>query len=160
MQIRKIEKRDNEILELIIKQCLKEYDGQKEGCAFTDPCLANLYEEYLSSDGNYWVVEELGDVLGGCGIGPVPGKAGVCELQKMYLLPQARGTGIATKLLEVALTFAKVQYQTCYIETFSNMVEANAFYAKNGFTRLEQRLVDGPHFACDVWYIKELKNEA
>lgn len=160
MQIRKIEKKDNEVLEQIIRESLKEYGGDKEGCAFSDSCLSDLYEEYLSSDGGYWVVEELGDVLGGCGIGPVEGKPGVCELQKMYLLPNARGTGIAARLLEVALNFAKVQYDTCYIETFSNMVEANNFYIKSGFTKLPNKLIDGPHFLCDVWYIKELKNDA
>lgn len=51
---------------------------------------------------------------------------------------------------------AYIIYSKCYLETFENMVAANKFYIKNGFQLLDKPIVDGPHFACDKWYIKDL----
>ena len=74
----------------------------------------------------------------------------------MYSLKEARATGIAKKLLDISLNFAKEHYNKCYLETFSNMVAANKFYKKNGFTQLEKPSIETEHYACDVWYVKEL----
>ena len=74
----------------------------------------------------------------------------------MYAFKEVRGTGIAKKLLDIALEFAKEYYDKCYLETFSNMIEANKFYNKHGFVKLEKPLVETEHYACDVWYIKDL----
>ncbi len=38
-----------------------------------------------------WLRECRGEVIGGVGIGRIDSVAGVCELQKMYCLPEARG---------------------------------------------------------------------
>jgi putative acetyltransferase len=37
------------------------------------------------------------------------------------------------------------------------MVAANKFYKKHNFIKLEKSIVETEHYACDVWYIKELK---
>lgn len=74
----------------------------------------------------------------------------------MYALKQARGTGIASDLLEISLEFAKKYYKECYLETFENMVAANKFYKKKGFMQLEKSLIETEHYACDVWYLKRL----
>ena len=84
------------------------------------------------------------------------GADGVCELQKMYAFKEVRGSGIATKLLEICLEFAKKHYNKCYLETFANMERANSFYKKNGFINLEKPLIKTDHYACDMWYIKPL----
>ena len=99
-----------------------------------------------------------GAVVGGSGIGPLTDT--VCELQKMYLLPEARGTGIAQQLMGLCLEFAAQHYEKCYIETFSNMLAANRFYQKNGFERLSAPFLQTEHFGCDVWYIKNLNPTA
>ena len=46
--------------------------------------------------------------------------------------------------------------EKCYLETLSNMIAANKFYLKYGFTRLDKPGGDTGHYACDVWYIKKL----
>lgn len=74
----------------------------------------------------------------------------------MYSLKEVMGRGIADELLKLALDFAKKQYKKCYLETFANMVAANKFYNKNGFVQLEKPIVDTEHYACDVWYLKNL----
>ncbi|KHD37238.1 GNAT family acetyltransferase [Clostridium acetobutylicum] len=156
MLIREIEKKDNEQVETLIRSCLIEFGADKPGCAWTDPDLGRFYEIYQDKKSKYWVVEEEGKIIAGCGIGPLNGAENVCELQKMYSYKEARGTGIAKDLLGLALDFGKKHYDKCYLETFSNMTAANKFYVKNGFKKLEKPLIETDHYACDVWYIKEL----
>lgn len=156
MIIREIEEKDNEQVESLIRTCLIEFGADKPGCAWSDPNLGCFYEVYKNEKSKYWVVEENGEIVAGCGIGPVDGVENVCELQKMYSLKEARGSGVASELLKISLEFAKKYYKQCYLETFSNMVAANKFYKKNGFIQLDKPLVETEHYACDVWYIKSL----
>lgn len=155
-KIRKIEEKDNLFVEQLIRTCLLEFGGNREGTAWCDPDLGKFSEVYNKLGHQYWVVEDTeGKIVGGAGIGKLTEE--VCELQKMYFLKEARGTGIAAKLMERCLTYAKMHYHKCYIETFSNMIAANKFYQKYGFERLERPYLETEHFSCDVWYIKELK---
>lgn len=156
MLIRQIQKKDNEQVEALIRSCLIEFGANKPGCAWTDPNLGCFYELYQNEKSKYWVVEKDNRIVAGCGIGPLEGAKNVCELQKMYSLKEARGTGVARKLLDLALQFASNYYERCYLETFSNMVAANKFYVKNGFSKLDKPLIETEHYACDVWYIKNL----
>lgn len=158
MYIRTIQPKDNKDIEAIIRQCLIEFDGNRAGLAWEDESLNHL-SDYYSQDGRaYWVVvDETGKIFGGCGIAPFGSPADkVCELQKMYLLPEARGTGMAADLLQTALQFAKKSYKACYLETLQNMQAANRFYVKYGFHQLEAPLAGSDHFACDAWYILDL----
>lgn len=154
-KIRPIEPRDNSQVESVIRTCLIEFGGNREGTAWCDPDLGRFSEVYAKDRYAYWVVEnEQGEVVGGSGIGALTEE--VCELQKMYLLPEVRGTGVAQKLMKLCLDFAKQYYKKCYIETFGNMLAANRFYQKSGFTKLDKPFLQTEHFYCDVWYMKEL----
>lgn len=155
--IREIEARDNASVEQIIRYCLKEFGGDHEGTAWEDPDLGRFAELYSADKSHYWVaVDENDTVLGGGGIGPLQGVDGVCELQKMYCMPKARGCGIAQKIMDLAMEYAAQYYERCYLETFGNMVAAQHFYEKNGFTRFDGTLGNTGHCACDVKYIREL----
>ena len=90
-------------------------------------------------------------------MGKLDGIEDVCELQKMYCLPETRGTGISHKLMDMALEYAKKYYSKCYLETLSNMIAAQRFYEKYGFVKVDELIVKTEHFACDVRYIKDLK---
>lgn len=156
MEIRMIEERDNEQVEQVIRTCLLEFGLNKPGCAWEDKDLGEFSRVYAPEGKRYWVVEDGGKIVGGCGIGPVAGYEGVCELQKMYCLKSARGTGVSGQLLKLALDFAKTYYRVCYLETFHIMEAANRFYQKHGFEQIEAPLAGGAHYACDRWYRKEL----
>ena len=82
MIIREIEKRDNEEVENLIRTCLIEYGANKPGCAWSDPNLGSFFELYQEKKSKYWVVEKDNKIVAGCGIGPLVGADGVCELQK------------------------------------------------------------------------------
>lgn len=153
--IREIEERDNAAVELLIRTCLIEFGGNHEGLAWSDPDLGRFSYIYDKEGHKYWIAEdENGKLVGGTGIGKLTDD--VCELQKMYCYKEARGTGIAHKLMVLALEYAKEYYKQCYLETLSNMVAANKFYLKYGFEKLDKPYIQTEHYACDVWYIKDL----
>ena len=155
--IRKIENRDNKIIESIIRSCLIEFGANHEGTAWADPDLGRFSEIYNTEGNEYWVAEdETGEIVGGAGIGALEGAKGVCELQKMYCIPEVRGTGASHALIETALNYAKKYYKLCYLETLENMVAAQRFYEKYGFQRTKDSFGNTEHFACDVHYIKKL----
>ena len=156
-QIREIQKPDDPIVEAIIRACLVEFGGNHAGTAWADPDLCRFSEIYRGSGARYWVAADAaGQIVGGAGVGPLAGCAGVCELQKMYCLPPVRGTGMARQLMALCLDYAGRFYRQCYIETLHNMTAANRFYQKHGFRRLDRSLLDTGHFSCDVWYLRDL----
>lgn len=156
MKIRELRPADNAAIETVIRDCLIEFGGDRAGLAWEDEILHHLSDYYDVPARRYWVIEADGRIVGGCGIGSFAGFPDVCELQKMYLLKEARGTGIALELLRTCLEFARQHYKRCYLETLQNMHAANRFYAKHGFQALDVPLEGSEHFACDAWYIKDL----
>ncbi|MBR4173210.1 MAG: GNAT family N-acetyltransferase [Clostridia bacterium] len=156
-KVREIAERDNKAVEALIRSCLIEFGANHEGTAWADPDLGRFSEIYCTDGNKYWVAaSQSGKIIGGVGIGRLNGVDGVCELQKMYCLPESRGTGVAHKLMETALEYAKKYYKKCYLETLDNMTAAQKFYEKYGFCRVYEQVAKTEHFACDVRYIKEL----
>lgn len=158
MVIRRILKEDNERMAFIIRACLTEYGcNGNMATAWGDPCLDYLSEVYVKENVGYWVaLNDDGIVMAGVGIGTLEGESEVCELQKMYCLPEFRGTGMAQKLLEEALSFARRYYKKCYLETRDNMERAKRFYERNGFTYTKETLGATGHGGCDYHYIRNL----
>ena len=153
--IRKIEKRDDAAVAAIIRQCLIEYGGDhRPDTAWADPYLDRFSEVYINQNNCYWVAEtDDGIVVAGVGIGPLTGFDDLCELQKMYCLPEYRGLGIAQALMDKALEFAKPLYKGCYLETLSNMDRAKHFYEKNGFVHTCDTFGNTGHDGCDYHYV-------
>ena len=158
MRIREIEERDNQTMEQIIKRSLESFKLDIPGTAYFDPQLSNLAQFYKEqSNANYWVaVNERDEVVGGVGIAPFGQMTGICELQKLYITPEAQGMGLSKELMKVALDFAKEHYTHCYLETVKILQAANLLYSKLGFQQLERALDGSEHNVMDVWYMKEL----
>lgn len=155
--IRVIERKDNKAIEAVIRSVLIEFGANHEGTAWADPKLGRFSEIYNSEGNRYWVAEdEKGRIVGGTGIGNLNGTENICELQKMYCLPEARGTGLSHRLIETALDYASHYYKKCYLETLENMVAAQKLYEKHGFHRIYEAVGETTHFACDVRYIRDL----
>lgn len=156
--IREIQKKDNLEIEKIIRSCLREFGADHEGTAWSDPNLGRFSEIYCTEEDKYWVAEnEYGTIVGGAGIGKL--EDGICELQKMYCLPEVRGTGVAHQLMEKALKHASKYYCKCYLETLENMKAAQKFYEKYGFIRIQKPLVETAHYACEVRYLKKFNKK-
>lgn len=155
--IREIEPADDRAVEAVIRSCLIEFGANHAGTAWEDPDLCRFSEIYASEGNCYWVAQAAsGRIVGGVGIGKLDEVWDVCELQKMYCLPEARGTKAAHALMAKALEYARRYYARCYLETMENMIAAQKFYEKYGFERISEPLVPTAHFACDVRYVKKL----
>jgi len=156
--IRKIQSKDNPHIAALIRQVLIEHHAPKVGTAYADTSLDTLSEVYDTPNSVYYIVEASGIVIGGCGIAPLEnGDVAICELQKMYFAPEARGTGLAAQLLQKCIDAAKgFGYSQCYLETLPNMEAAKKLYTKFGFTYLDAPLGSTGHNSCPVWMIKNL----
>ena len=155
--LRRIEARDNAAVAQLVRSSLIAFGATEEGSALSDPMLDCFSEFYVGEGRAYWVAESAaGEILGGVGIGELPGAAGVCELQKLYCIPSARGTGVAQLLMKNALAYAKAWYRACYLESFANMKAAHRFYEKHGFRRIAEPMGETGHSSCEVFYFKEL----
>lgn len=154
-RIRKIEPQDNLAVEKVIRACLIEYGANHDGTAWADPDLCRFSEVYSLPGNCYWVAEDsAGNIIAGVGIGGAGFAAGLCELQKMYCLEYARGSGAAQALMDKAMDYAARHYSACFLETLQNMTRAQRFYEKHGFKRFFGKIASTEHYACDVRYIK------
>jgi putative acetyltransferase len=164
MQIRKIQQNDNDSIAKIIRAVFHELDAPKVGTAYADPVLDTLFEVYQASRSVYYVVEQNGSVLGGCGIAPLEMQnpvqsetSKVCELQKMYFAPEIRGTGYAEKIIKLCLEFATTQgFEICYLETLSFMIPAQKLYKRMGFEPIDGPMGNTGHNSCEVWMTKKI----
>jgi putative acetyltransferase len=156
--IRPIQPNDNVAMARIIRQVMTEYGAVGQGYSINDPEVDSLFEQYGAPDHAFFVIESNGRVVGGAGIAPLAGGGeGVCELRKMYLLPEGRGRGLGRQLLGHCLAAARERgFRTCYLETVNRMGEAQRLYLAAGFKPLPGPMGNTGHNSCDAWYAMEL----
>jgi len=158
-KIREITQADNTEVAVVIRKVLIEMGVPKVGTAYEDKSLDDMYAYYDKPAMKYFVVTENDKIIGSAGIGPLPGEPEVCELQKMYFLPEARGRGIGAEMMQVCLNFAKeAGYKKCYLETMPYMEHARKLYARTGFQPLEGPMGNTGHYNCSVWMIRSLED--
>lgn len=156
IHIRPIEKQDNPKVAEMIRYVLLEQGAPKVGTAYEDKTLDQLFEVYQAERAQYFVLLNDENIVGSAGIYPLEnGDKSVCELQKMYFDPAARGKGLGQRMIQVCLDFAKQQgYNTCYIETLPVMKAAQKLYLKTGFEYIDDRMGDTGHYSCTVFMKK------
>jgi putative acetyltransferase len=155
MNIRLIEKKDNQQIGDLVQKVLMEMGAPKIGTAYSDPYLFNFFEVYSEPKTVYFVIENEGKIIGGAGIGTLQNE--ICELQKMYFLPECRGLGLGYKLMEMCLDKAtEFGYEKCYLETMHYMVAAQKLYRKVGFENIDAPIGNTGHTSCPVWMLKML----
>lgn len=157
-RIRPVQAGDDAALGTLIREVMQTVGADVAGSSFHDAELDAMCANYAGPRAAYFVVEDGGRVLGGGGIAPLAGgEAGVCELRKMYLLPELRGRGIGARLLQECLAAARERgYRRCYLETRAGMEAAQKLYARTGFRRISTALGSTGHSACDRLYLLEL----
>ncbi|MFN5761393.1 MAG: GNAT family N-acetyltransferase, partial [Sphingobacteriales bacterium] len=104
IEIRPISKNDNEELAKVIRDTLKEFGANRPGTVYFDPTTDNLFELFQKPKSFYQVAVYNGQITGGGGIFPSDGlPEDTCELVKMYLLPEFRGIGLGSRLIQDCL---------------------------------------------------------
>lgn len=155
---RPIEQRDNAELASLIRKIFREFKIDKPGTVYTDPSTDDLFTLFQLRGSAYWVAEENGRLLGGCGIYPTQGlPEGYAELVKLYVSAETRGKGIGNLLMQRSLDWAKEYgYTHIYLESFPELSKAVGMYLRSGFTYLPHALGNSGHFACTIWMEKQL----
>ena len=156
--IRDIEAKDNAQVEAIIRACFIEYKLPLVCTAYADEETKHMHKYYQNKKEGYFVIANNENVYGGAGIKPLKNfKGNVCELQKMYFSPEIRGKGFGKKLFAYCLKAAKEYgYESCYLESASQLKAAIHIYESYGFTHLDKPLGNTGHYSCGVWMIKPL----
>ncbi len=156
--IRPIQKEDNSRVAQVIREVLLELGVPKIGTAYADAALECMFETYSEPRSSYFVVIDKGTLIGGGGIAPLANFNGnVCELQKMYFLPTARGRGIGAAMIKTCLQSAKAfNFEQCYLETMPYMKAAQNLYERVGFNYIDGPMGNTGHFSCPVHMLKEL----
>ncbi len=156
--IRLIEKQDNPQIAKVIRSVLIDFNVPKVGTAYADAALDCMFETYQKPKAVYFVIEENHKIIGGAGIAPLDNYEGnVCELQKMYFLPEARGKGLGAQMMEYCLAKAReFNFEEIYLETMEYMTHAQKLYKQAGFKYIEGALGDTGHYSCPVHMLKTL----
>ena len=138
----------------VVFPVLESY-GLRPEPAGTDADLFDLEAAYFRCGGAFWVAEDgRGRIVATCGLSPVDAQA--VELRKMYVLPDARRRGLASRLLELALAFAKARgFERVELETASVLREAIALYRKAGFVPRPGAVAVA---RCDQAYVLDLRS--
>jgi putative acetyltransferase len=157
--MRTIRQDDNAVIAEIIRSTLKEFGANHPGTVYYDEATDHLFELFSSTPRSvYYIAEIGGSIVGGGGIFPSAGlPQDTCELVKMYLLPQARGLGLGSKLISHCIEFARSNgYRNIYLETMPELKQALKTYEKFGFNYLDSAMGNTGHFGCDLWMLKHL----
>jgi len=158
IEYRKIQPTDNWALANVIRTVLTQQGNNVDGTVFTDSATDRMFDGYQTKDSVYYVVLIDNVLIGGCGVAQLDGEPqSCCELQRLFILKEARGNGIGQKLMDKCIAFAKEKkYTLMYLETFPNMKEALGLYQKNGFQLIEKAMGKTGHFYCTTRMTKVL----
>lgn len=156
--IRPIATGDNAAVAAVIRTVMPEFGADGPGFAIHDAEVDDMAAAYSRAGCSYFVVERNGRVCGGGGVAPLDGdSADICELRKMYFLPELRGLGAGDALMTRCLAEAqRLGYRRCYLETLTGMNAAQKLYEKHGFERIAGALGNTGHFGCNRFYLREL----
>jgi putative acetyltransferase len=158
-QIRPIQGEDDAVMAAIIRTVMPEFGAIGSGFAIADPEVDWMSRAYAEPRHAYFVVESGHRVLGGAGMAPlIGGDADTCELRKMYFLPEARGMGAGSGMMQVCLDAARASgFKRCYLETLGGMDAAMRLYERSGFQRIAAPLGATGHGGCNAFYLLGLQ---
>lgn len=156
--IRPITAADEAAMAAIIRTVMPEFGAGGAGFAIHDPEVNAMHAAYAHPRHAYFVVERSGVVMGGAGVAPLAGAdPSICELRKMYFLPELRGCGAGPALLQQCLDSARAfGFRQCYLETLTGMDRAQNLYRRFGFQPIPTALGRTGHFGCNRFYLLEL----
>jgi putative acetyltransferase len=112
-----------------------------------------LEVEQFYQNGEFWVVEQAGQVVGTAAYCPTHRGVRAVELRKMYLLATVRGKGLGRHLLQqLEQAIAAQGFQQIWLETATILQSAIKLYENSGYTLMTG--VETPR--CDRVYCKSL----
>lgn len=143
---------DREAAAAIIGDVLAEYGLSWEPTG-ADRDVLEVEASYTAVGGEFWVIEQQGQLVGTAAYYPVERGEKAVEIRKMYLSPAVRGKGLGKYLLQqLEKVIADRGFQEIWIETASVLKEAVKLYESSGYqpaTGVETK-------RCDRVYVKSI----
>lgn len=141
----------------LIAQVLAEYGlascGLDSELGGADWDVLHVEAAYWRVGGEFWIVEQQGQMVGTCGYYPIARGQNSVEIRKMYLVPAARGQGLGRYLLQtLEQTLVTKGFEQIWLETSSLLTAATKLYENYGY-----QLSTGVETSrCDRVYVKQL----
>jgi putative acetyltransferase len=150
--IRSWQSHDRDAAAEVIRTALAEYGLGWEPTG-ADADVLQIETAYWAKGGQFWVVEQAGEVVGTAAFYPIDRGDRAVEIRKMYLRADVRGQGLGRYLLtQLEQTIAAEGHQQIWIETASILREAVILYEQSGY----QPGTDVETDRCDRIYYKNL----
>jgi GNAT superfamily N-acetyltransferase len=134
-RIRDMRPEDLPAVRRLVETVLGEFGftGQVGG---VDRDLAEVRDRYGGDRAGFWVADADGVVVGTVAVRPKDGRT--CELKRLYLRPEERGTGLGQRLYDHAEAFARAAgYARIWLDSSRRFARAHRLYERNGFVLLE-----------------------
>lgn len=111
---------------------VKQLDAALE---ITDEDEHSFYDQFNKIDNiKYVIVAYENDIPIGCGAIKQYDE-NTMEIKRMFVIPEKRGNGIASKILTILENRSKIlHYKKCILETGKRQIDAIALYQKNNYT--------------------------
>jgi GNAT superfamily N-acetyltransferase len=102
-----------------------------------DRDLREAHERYAGGRAGFWVAEIDGEVVGTVAVRPKG--AATCEIKRLYLRGDRRGSGLGQALYAHAEAFARAAgYERIWLDSSRRFTGARKLYERNGFVLLEE----------------------
>ncbi|HEX8792609.1 MAG TPA: GNAT family N-acetyltransferase [Polyangiaceae bacterium] len=136
MIIRDYEPRDRDAVIALVSRVLGEF-GFESNVAGVERDMREAHERYAGDRAGFWVLDDAGEVVGTVAIRPKDERT--CEVKRLYLRPDARGSGLGQRLYDHAESFARrAGYERIWLDSSRRFTRARKLYERNGFVLLEE----------------------
>ena len=158
IEYRHLVRKDNKAIADLIRSVFREFGIARPGTVYFDPTTDDLFSLFSIPGSEYWIAEDDGKIIGGCGIYPTENLPDGCgELVKFYLKASYRGKGIGKQLMDISIESArKMGYKQLYLESLPELGRAISLYERAGFKFINSKMGDSGHFGCNIWMLKDL----
>jgi len=144
-----------EYSEATVKFILDILEGEFGITGEERPDLYKIPEIYQKKKSNFWLAMENNEIVGTAALADYGKNQGY--LKRMYVGKEFRGTGLAKKLLDTVLAFAREKgFEEIYLGTVPEMAAANKFYQRNGFKRVSKIPAALPECGDAIFYVLKI----
>jgi GNAT superfamily N-acetyltransferase len=134
-RIRSYHPEDLERVRALVGDVLAEH-GFARDMGSVDRDLEAIGARYAGGRAGFWVAEIDGAIVGTVAVRPKDDRT--CELKRLYLCPDRRGTGLGQKLYAHAEAFARAAgYERMWLDSSRRFARARCLYQRNGFVLVE-----------------------